>query len=296
MADEAIVMEQTHLDEGGQILANPVDELSAITSDPEWRQKYLENGARKEADELAEFNRSISTEAKKSIGPKIREIVGADASKEDFQTRAPQIIAQEEVRLKEERKEEYLRLTGNLDAAKAAHQRSLESFNEELVRRGDDPNLKAAFAVWGRSPNHAGDRGLNGHGYNAGVIHYFEYRAYPDKNTHSPGEMSVDGFINWSNHLSDLVNGKRPDEVQKMEKLEDSDGKQALYLLTRPETGRYMIISYIDKGDSPKIVTAIPGRNEKSMSMRLDSEIKTPVSEKQAKRLNYLGEGVHSLN
>jgi len=283
------------LDEGSQILVNPVDELSAITSNPEWRQKYIENSAKEESDVLSIFNRGISSEAKRMVGPRIREIVGPGASKEDYQTRAPQIFAKEEAGLREERKEEYLRLTNNLEAVKAGYQKSLEKFDDELAARRDDSNLKAAFVMWGRSPNHAGDRGVNGHGYNAGVIHYFEYRAFPDKNTHSPGEMSVDGFIAWSKHLNELVNGQKPEEVQKNVRLEDSSGKQALYLLTKPEIGRYMIISYVEKGETPRIVTAIPGQNEEVMSNRFESEIKTPVLEKQAKRLNYLGDGVHEL-
>ena len=293
MTDVAPTAEAITLNETPQVLVDPIDELSAITSNPEWRAKYAENGVRSEAERLATFDRQINQEAKKSAGQNLRKVLGENLPKEVYQEKFPELVKAEEARLRGERGVDYEKVVSELAAAKAKLETSLKAFDQELAARRDDPNLKYAFDVWGRSPNHAGDRGITGHGYNAGVIHYFEYQAYKDKSGHNTGSMSIDGFIDWSKRLGEIVNGKRPTEVQTIRKLEDDSGKQAMYVLTKD---RFLIISYIEKpGEAPKVVTAIPGQNEGVLLSRVDSEVKTPVVEKQAKRLNYLGTGTRAL-
>ena len=279
--------------ESSQVENDAFSQLSLLLKDPGWQSKYIEQVTQAESEKIRNLEVQIGKDGAKAAGQKLSEqLGGVRPTPEDYKTKLPALKEAEVARLRLEYGPEFQILNSNLMKAGEGERKTLSGLSDDLERRRSDPELIAAFDAWGGCPNHAGDRGIDGQGFNAGVIHYFEYRAFQDKQGRSQEPMTLDGFIKWSKELFDLVKHPDSSKVQKTARMEDSSGKQALYILAKD--GRF-IISYFIPGKEPYMVTVIPGQKESEMQRRVDSEISTPVPEKQAKRLNYLGGGVHQL-
>jgi hypothetical protein len=55
------------------------------------------------------------------------------------------------------------------------------SLIQEIHTRKNDPAFVEAASVWSNSPNSSGEIGEDGQGYNAGLVHFFEYRGDTNK-------------------------------------------------------------------------------------------------------------------
>lgn len=158
---------------------------------------------------------------------------------------------------------------------------TFDALKEELELRKTDPEFIAALDVWGRSPNAAGERGEDGTGFHAGVIHFFEYRAYRDKAGRFYGregvykakhDLSIQAFIDFSRELATCTAQPRPElnpEVQKATLVGDEEGRLRLMVFTR----HGLFLNAFQKlGDRMRVITAIP-QDEKNFDKRVDSEV-----------------------
>ena len=164
---------------------------------------------------------------------------------------------------------------------------------EEVRSRFADKLLIAALASWGKAPNSAGEKGEKGGGFNSGIIHYFEYRANPEKNgrykNHPP--MSVDGFIGYTDRLMRQIENPTGDDILGARYLKDSDGQERLFLVN---SRHELIIGFKRKDeDKLKIVTVVPGQDENSLEKRVKDEM-APGNDKG--RLNALGESIEEVS
>ena len=262
-----------------------VRELGNLLFDKKWQQNYINTNVQK--DELKDFDRQTESSAKRSAG----NILRASAQNGGVKPRFEDLYKSELPKVQESRKEERDNIQRMVDSQEITHKSILQSIQNEFENRKNDLDLSEALNSWGKSPNHDGDR-KDGGGYNAGVIHYFEYRAYKDKRGHNKDNMSLDGFIERTRYLSNLVNKQNLVGVKKTETLEDKSGKRVKYLLT---DGGLMVIAYSEAGQPFKMVTAILGQNVNTVTERIKTEINTPPDIKKGKRINYLGESIRRI-
>lgn len=174
--------------------------------------------------------------------------------------------------------------------AEANQRKVLEKLIQDAEAKANDPALLEALEVWGRSPNADGNHGIDNQGYNAGIVHFFEYRSRIDKNgryKNSDTPITIDGFINYSKELKGLLEDINPNTNSKIETsalLKDESGQIRTHILTSTKD---RIVTFRKEGEIglPKIITIIPGQNEKSFNKAVDDEI----SGKSISRLNQLG-------
>lgn len=164
----------------------------------------------------------------------------------------------------------------NLEQAKERELNILRSIYSDLAERHNDTQLLEAFSFWGTSPDSKGYRGPDGNGFNAGLIHYFEYRANAEKNGRYKNEtlnFGVDGFIEYTNRIKKEIDNASSENSRLFE---DSEGRQRMYTLS--EQGD-LIISFKKvkdpdkKEEEPelKIITIIPGQNKKTLDKSTDN-------------------------
>lgn len=118
----------------------------------------------------------------------------------------------------------------------------VEELLRELDERRADPELLEAAALWANSPDSQDDRGPDGQGYNAGLIHFFEYRSVLAKirRFRDLGEpMSADGFVAFSHRLYNELMNSALSTVNQHVVLEDSDGNRRFYTLC--PTGEFIV-------------------------------------------------------
>lgn len=165
------------------------------------------------------------------------------------------------------------------------HQSKIDSIRQDLATRADDSTLTDSFDVWGASPNAEGSLNDNEQGYNAGVVHFFEYRADQEKSGRfavQDTEMSIDAFIRRSEQLDSLLQNYETDpEVEKYALIEDTVGQERLYVLTKKE----FIVAFKKKGERMRVITVLPG--SKSFDKIVQSEVGN--TEPASARLNKLG-------
>jgi hypothetical protein len=186
---------------------------------------------------------------------------------------------------------------GLIRRAEEIQGQKLQELISEAERRKDDPDLLSALAMWGRCPNAAGDFGTDNSGYHAGVVHFFEYRSSPDKNgryKYDPIPITIDGFIEYSRKIQRLISDIDPQNnpaVKLFASLQDNDGQLRLFVLS--DTGEKVVaFRRVNETGLPKIITIIPGQDEKSMKRSVQDEI-TGTSRP---RLNQLGKGIREIS
>lgn len=168
--------------------------------------------------------------------------------------------------------------------------KELLSLREDLARRKDDPEFLEALDIWGRSPNSRGERGQDGEGFHAGIVHYFEYRAVgrsKARRLNNSGPPSIQGFIDFSSYLQSLVD--RPDPrsntaIKTSAQVVDEQGQRRLLLLTQ---GNWLVVGFQRQGDKMRAITAGAVETLESFQRKINQElVGTPEVDK---RLNKLG-------
>jgi len=195
----------------------------------------------------------------------------------------------------DEYKQKLLEADNRIAVAEKTKQGDLDALKQEVEKRKNDPTLIDALEMWGRSPNAKSDFGVDNNGYNAGIIHFFEYRSVSEKNgryKNSTVPITIDGFIFYSNCYKNLLQNidpiKNPDVVASV-LLTDDLGQIRMQLITSNHEG---IVAFrrADEIGAPKIITIIPGQNEEVMMKSINSEL--DGSNKSKKRLNKLNNGI----
>lgn len=270
------------------IITNPdIKELHDLLTNQTWQERFVIVQTIPQQEAIDSRQKEITQLAKKSAGVRLREEISTPGPKEFRGERYQQLFEEEKQKELTGATDQIQDLTEKLNTARQENILAAKTLIQEVEIRKDDPKLITALEVWGRSPNHANERGVDGRGLNAGVIHFFEYRAFQDKSGHNRESLSLDNFITRSQALAALMTNPHHAAT-----LEDENGKQAFTLLT---ASGELIIAYKEANQpSFTIVTVIPGQNESALQRRIKEEIETPV-EKKSKRLNYLGGHVRQL-
>lgn len=122
----------------------------------------------------------------------------------------------------------------SLNEAAQAFEEQLDDLLDELSARRGNADLLQAAALWANSPDSQGDRADDKRGYNAGLVHFFEYRSAKEKKRRFRDieePMTVDGFIAFSQRLyQELVDPPQPSANQRVV-LQDSEGNRRSYVL-----------------------------------------------------------------
>ena len=173
------------------------------------------------------------------------------------------------VQTKEERKNilkikrrdtDYSKKTAQANHAlnvKLAEQKEiLNSLMQELDHPA--PQLVEALNVWGRSRNIKGETGVAHTGFNAGIIHFFEYRSHhkKSKKRFKPEHtFSIEGFIVYTKQYEKLLKNPNPatnPDIKISRLLEDSKGNHRLYILA--QDGDF-VVGFQRAGEEMKILS-----------------------------------------
>lgn len=168
--------------------------------------------------------------------------------------------------------------------------RQLELLREEFEARRNDPSLLLALASWGRSPDLGGDRGLDSTGYNAGVVHYFEYRLIPDKSRRytETEPLTIQGFIDYTDRITALIQDPRSGNpgVNRSALIEDNQGRGRLLLLTRDD--QLVVAFRHSKRDIMRIISVVGNEREGRFVKRVEDELNdNPETDTRLNRLGY---------
>lgn len=179
-----------------------------------------------------------------------------------------------------------------LQEIKEGKAKELLSLRNEFAERKDDSEFLKALEVWGRSPNSRGERGQDGEGFHAGIVHYFEYRAVgrsKARRLNNSGPPSIQGFIDFSSYLQSLVD--RPDPrsntaIKTSAQVVDEQGQRRLLLLTQ---GDWLVVGFQRLGDRMRVISAGAEEKPERFEKRVREELEG-FPDKDT-RLNRLGHG-----
>jgi hypothetical protein len=302
-----------------------IGELDDLLNNPSFREGYIQVQTKDQRDAIIGLDKKVNEaasrqaqliierEAAASLGMSVEEArkLGKDWGKKLQEIRSSTISIKNPANTSEtletlSRGDYYTRLA--LDREKQnpdyfAHRESLDSDlnkavaqrEEELSRltaefglRRDDPHLLAALKVWGRSPNAQGEFG-GGDGFNAGIIHFFEYRANLEKNGRYKNDqttVTLDGFIEYSGRIKNLIEDPNPTNnpnIQKSSLIADENGQYRLFVLTKEGQ---LLVGFRRHGEIglPRVITIMPGQDEK----RFDKAVSDELTAARPGRLNNL--------
>lgn len=273
MAIEAEVTRAANAEVGRQI---PIAAAGKTGIDPETahelrrRKKIGEKLSQQEAEAVDKWNTAIVLESK------------------EVQAKKPQLVEEAKRRLREDPVIKNLNeeATSGLELAQQEASAVVEGLVDDVESRLNDPQLVEALEVWGRCPNAKGEIGSDADGFNAGVIHYFEYRAILEKSGRFRDQkFGIDHFIEHSRWLRSIVANPKPDhnsDVQMARRLRDETGQTRLFVLTKKHD---WIVAFGQEDEVlPKVITVIPGQDEKTMNQAVAESL----AGENTRRLNRL--------
>ena len=306
-----------------------IKEMHDLLTKPTFREGFLQVQTDKERKAIELFDKGIADQAKRSArdrcaeeaarrlglpiadaqnkgeewGAKLREvaeeIVGEQVLDNGAVRKIKRINAESQKIQKDlESSDEYIAkkalLLSELNLATRQQEAVMEKLAADVKARQNDPKVAEALDVWGQSPDSTGSKGVDQKGFNSGVVHYFEYRSRGDKNGRyqfsETTPVSLDGFINYSLKLEDLIDNPRPGtnpEVASSSKVVDELGQERLYLLTKSGNLIVAFKSFV-QGGGMRVITDIPGQTQKDLAKRTNEEL--AGSRESLSRLNVLGQ------
>lgn len=162
----------------------------------------------------------------------------------------------------------------------------VERLLQSLERDMRYPPLQKAMQVWGQAPDALGNMGPERQGYHSGIVHYFSYRAYPNKYGRCRDwPMTVEGFVTLSQSLAAILERPRPEDNPVIDQsgiFTDEFGQRRLLVLTKDKT---FINAFANAGEPLKVVTVIPDYLPARFARDLQEELQT----NDEKKLNRLG-------
>lgn len=155
----------------------------------------------------------------------------------------------------------------------------------------DKNRLASALGIWGNSADSKGSFGDDETGFNAGMIHYFEYRSDETKSGRfkkTGQDFTLEGFMDESERLEQIVeNYETSEHVLKYTLIGDELGQERLFIITDNEE---CIVAFRRPGEVMKVVSVIPGSNQiKQFEKKVENEIQG-VNNSERARLNELGD------
>ncbi|OGI57206.1 hypothetical protein A3B85_01600 [Candidatus Nomurabacteria bacterium RIFCSPHIGHO2_02_FULL_37_13] len=172
---------------------------------------------------------------------------------------------------------------------------NLNQLKEELEQ--PTPELVEALNVWGRSRNVRGEYGSDQKGFNAGVVHYFEYRAHVGKNKKRfkpENTLSIESFIDYTKKYQSFLENPNPatnPQIKTTRLLEDLKGNRRLYILTKEKE---FIVGFERTGEGMKILSVFLEQNTQKLNKVADDELNS--TEKSQTRFNRLEEPVKEIS
>lgn len=172
--------------------------------------------------------------------------------------------------------------------------KELEALEQDFEENKNNPVLLDALESWGRSPNLYGDRGKNDVGYNAGVVHFFQYRADKVKSGRLKNyPMTIDAFISMTDYLKTLLEHTDSGNIEYMRKLKDSEGQEQVFIL---DTKGWMLVGFKKKDEKMKILSYFPADKKKiDKAAQEYLEPKTGEGVEEKRRFNALKGDVEEI-
>ncbi|HEY4494150.1 MAG TPA: hypothetical protein VJB95_01840 [Candidatus Paceibacterota bacterium] len=178
--------------------------------------------------------------------------------------------------------------------ATAFQTQKLNQLKEEL--KHPNPKLVEALNAWGRSRNLKKESGPERKGFNAGIVHYFEYRTHLRKNKKrykTEHTVSIDGFIIYTERYSSFIKNQNPitnPEIETARLFEDPNGNRRLYVLTKEKE---FVVGFQRAGQEMKILSVYLGQNETMLNRTADAELNS--TEQARARFNHLESPVKEI-
>src|SRR3990172_8510657 len=269
---------------GGQNLTR---ELLKVVTSPDFRTGYIQTQTAQARTELDEIPKGF----KKAAGLKatvVKERLAAEKMGKPLEE-AVKDARNFRIMMDEVSREQVDQTSP--DGTTLQKSRGLVLFEQSLEEVESDPQtLKRTEEAETKLKAEEGEKGG---GFNSGIIHYFEYRANPEKNGRYKNQspMSVDGFIGYTDRLMRQIENPTGDDILGARYLKDSDGQERLLLVNSIHE---LIIGFKRKDeDKLKIVTVVPGQDENSLEKRVKDEM-APGNDKG--RFNALGESIEEVS
>lgn len=172
-------------------------------------------------------------------------------------------------------------------------QGEVERLLQSFERAQRYPPLQKAMQVWSQAPDALGDMGPDRQGYHSGIVHYFSYRAYPDKHGRCKNwPMTVEGFVTFSQSLAAVLERPRAEDnpdVDQSGMFTDESGQRRLLVLTKDKT---FINAFANSNEPLKVVTVIPDYSPTRFARDLQEELKA----NDEKKLNRLGDARRTVS
>lgn len=279
--------EQKEIDKIGQELSKEVSKYLMELKN----QKALYNLGR-ENDDI----NTVKKELKKEWGQAVRNVQSVEFEDQTYELeegKNSNLMKELERKARTAEWEEKMQqaktsLSEAIDREKA----KITAIEKELLERDEDPKLLAALNVWGRSPDSLNNRGENGKGYNAGVIHYFEYRASKSKAGRFNNEkipFGVEGFIQYSEWLQAILNNPSKDNsaISELTRFTDNEGQERLIVLAHDT----LIVCFKNTGEDTRVISSIPDKKKSKKMYEKAVETELSIAVDKDSRLNKLAEG-----
>ncbi len=297
-----------------------LQQLNDLLDSPDFETQFLFTQTKGEADQkdaaVTEFRKAVDfqlkplveMEAAKSLNIPSIEEARKQGKKWGEALRAVQEVtlpqAQTSVSVGEARQafEGILKkdFSGKIEKAEEDLKQAVEAKKQILGRLREEvkePNREFAEALrtWGLSPNVKGEFGPDGKGFNAGIIHYFEYRASVEKNSRfrPEDELSAEGFINYTKNIKNFLDNPDPASnpgVQTARLLEDQNGQRRLFVLTKYHE---LVVAFQRPHEPMRIISIFPGQGLDRLSKAVEDEQNQNTKTKT--RLNKLSGEVKEL-
>lgn len=277
------------------VATNPEnDKLKQANAAPEKKAQEIIKGLVEEAarQALGEPDLMSAKKRGKEFGQALRSVKSISYNGVDYNMeggKSPELEALLKEELLPEFSADIESAKRSLEEARSNESARLETIKGDFAKRSNDPEFLAAMEVWGMSPDSKGDRGTDGKGYHAGIVHYFEYRRDLEKAGRFKIEktpFSVDGYIEDSNMLKELLDNpsEENEAIDRSAFIKDDEGHMRLMILTKD--GK-RVICFQNPNEPMRVVSIIPGGNVKNFEKMVEKEVH-PSGDMEP-RLNELG-------
>lgn len=276
-------------------------ELAVLANlEPEARAE-AERSAKQEVKEFAALRIGATVQAAKQLKREWQELINeAKALKLDFtngltlqeystQYHLANILNSEAYAAKTRQAREALA------AAEGEARAWLDGLYEDIEAHRHNPRFINALNAWLTSPDSTTDRGHDGLGYNAGLLHFFEYRGalHKRRRFHLMDEPSnVEGFMDFTERLvEELERVSDANSKHQAVIIGDTEGNQRIYILLPGIKGEFIVAFRKADQAEPKL-TAMFNRVTQQSFERM---VEAVLSGQDRGQINRLGPGIQLL-
>ncbi len=299
--------------EGLKCAKRGVEELSALLDSHEFRDRFLNTQSHRETaevhrvedaiDEALIFKIKIRAEREERLAAgaslhkkevkaaaRLRNVVSYKSLTYDTSDRAQLLKLREAVAKDNAHYSQKRSSSLQVRATRIQHvNETYERLTREFEEMKEHPDFLRALEMWGRSRNAVGDRN-GGRGYHAGVVHYFEYRAYSGKNKRYQNDnldkFGIQGFIDFTNAVRHIVRPQKSASPEYGVLFRDEQNRKRL--IARTES--CLVIAFQHAEQPLRLLSIQPNKPGWQSREKVIERIKRELGpDTEDKRFNRLG-------